>query len=175
MPHFVFLPRSLGTCLGKRFFFRRCRKPATWAPWSSWIMAISSNFSEKCVSCLGRIVFLDVWHVWCDVFWCLLAWHPSSVVSGPMASLALWRCTAKFKSGVFSMNMQSLRVRFMVHQTWWCLSSTVFQSVLGAPPAPWLIWCNCFKVGSWDFSDSRSKYTREWHEKRIEEDRKEDL
>ena len=47
-----------------------------------------------------------------DVFWL------ASVVSGPMASLALLRCTAKFKSGVFSMNMQSLRVRFMVHQTW---------------------------------------------------------
>ena len=132
--HILFLLRSLATCLGQLFF--PCRKPArqrtlviscyTWGEprWHFGIVAISSNFSEKCVSCLACLTCIDV-------SWCLLAsiCSPLEFLSPCGAQIS---CSAKrvketrnvnFKSTYFKKNMQSLRVRFVVHQTWWWLSS----------------------------------------------------
>ena len=51
--------------------------------------------------------------------------------NGPFAQMSLSR------SPVFEKNMQSLRVRFVVHQTWWWLSSKSLCSNV----APRLTWC----------------------------------
>ena len=189
--------RNHATCLcveepvglfGRVFFFDDARsQPANVLLWShlnasplaSWIESTSLNFSKKCVSCLGNSSFLgcltcltciDVLMYWCiDVFSCLLA----CICSLFVVPMAPWPCRVgplnSGKSPVFEKNMQSLRVRFLVHQAWWWLSCKSLPKCSNV--APRLIWCYYIKVGSWDCSHSRSKNDTdrktEW--KRIEQ------